>query len=208
MYMPAQFEEMRVDVLHALVGAHPLGALVAAGAGGLDADHIPFEIAPPSEGAPLGTLRAHVARANPVWRRDGAEVLVLFQGPSAYVSPSLYEEKHAGGKVVPTWNYAVVHAHGRLRTVDDPAWLLPLLDRLTASHEAGRAQPWSIADAPRDYIDALLKAVVGIEIVIDRLQGKWKASQNRSHADRERIAAGLGDSEESRAMGRLMAPMR
>lgn len=208
MYMPAQFEEKRLDVLHALVGAHPLGALVACGAAGLDADHIPFEIAPPSADAPLGTLRAHVARANPVWRRDGAEVLVLFQGPSAYVSPSLYEEKRMSGKVVPTWNYAVVHAHGRLRTMDDPAWLLALLERLTASHEAGRAQPWTIADAPCDYVDALLKAVVGIEIVIDRLQGKWKASQNRPQADRERIAAGLGDSAESRAMARLMAGMR
>jgi transcriptional regulator len=191
-YVPKPFEESRLEVMHALVAAYPLGALVVQGAGGLDADHVPFEICPPAAHAPFGSLRAHVARANPLAGKDGAQALVLFQGPSAYVSPSFYEEKAISGKVVPTWNYAVVHAHGRLRVVDDPAWLLGLLERLTARHEASRPQPWAVADAPREYVDRLLEAVVGIEIVIERLEGKWKASQNRPRGDRERIVAGLG----------------
>jgi transcriptional regulator len=205
MYSPRQYEETRLDVMHKLVDAHPLGALVVNGAGGLDADHIPFEIAAPSADAPFGTLRAHVARANPLWTQDGAQVLVLFQGPQAYVSPAFYDEKAISGKVVPTWNYAVVHAHGRLRAVEDPEWLLALLGRLTGRHEAQRAQPWAIGDAPRDYIDAMLEAIVGIEIVIGRIEGKWKASQNRSRGERARIAAGVGGLENGRAMAELMA---
>jgi transcriptional regulator len=189
-YKPTQFEETRLDVLHGLVEQHPFGALVLQGANGLDADHIPFEIAAPTPGAPLGVLRAHVARANPVWRQDGSDALVLFQGPSAYVSPAFYEQKAISGKVVPTWNYAVVHAHGRLRAVEDPQWLLGLLARLTDRHESTQPTQWTIDDAPRDYIDGLLKAIVGIEIVIERIEGKVKASQNRPQGDRERIAAG------------------
>jgi transcriptional regulator len=191
MYMPSQFEETRLDVLHGLVEQHPFGALVTQGANGLDADHVPFEISAPTPDAPLGVLRAHVARANPLWRQDGCDALVLFQGPSAYVSPAFYEQKAISGKVVPTWNYAVVHAHGRLRAVEDPGWLLGLLEGLTDRHESKLPTPWKVDDAPRDYIDGLMKAIVGIEIVIERIEGKWKASQNRSHADRERIAAGL-----------------
>lgn len=205
MYSPRQYEETRLDTMHKLVDAHPLGALVVNGAGGLDADHIPFELAPPTADAPFGTLRAHVARANPLWERDGEQVLVLFQGPQSYVSPAFYDEKAVSGKVVPTWNYAVVHAHGRLRAVEDPAWLLALLGRLTGRHEAQRAQPWAIGDAPRDYIEAMLQAIVGIEIVIERIEGKWKASQNRSQGERERIAAGVGELENGRAMAELMA---
>jgi transcriptional regulator len=207
MYMPAQFEEKRIDVLHQLVDRHPLGALVMHGEHGLDADHIPFEIAAPTPEAPLGVLRAHVARANPVWQSDGAPALVLFQGPSAYVSPSHYEQKAINGKVVPTWNYAVVHAHGRLRTVDDPAWLLGLLERLTRRHESVQHTPWHIGDAPREYIDGLLKAIVGIEIPLDRLQGKWKASQNRPPGDCDRIAAGLAAQERGAGMAALMRAM-
>jgi len=203
-YTPSQFEETRVDVMHALIASHPLGALVAHGAGGLAADHLPFEILPPSETAPCGILRAHVARANPVWRRAGSDALVLFQGPSAYVSPALYEQKATSGKVVPTWDYAVVHAHGVLRAIEDPGWMLALLERLTSRHEAGRAAPWAVSDAPRDYIDGLLKAIVGVEIVIDRLEGKWKVSQNRSPEDQRRVAAGLLDEPAAAAMGRLI----
>jgi transcriptional regulator len=203
-YTPAQFEESRIDVLHALVGDHPLGALVMQGAQGLVADHIPFEISAPTPEAPFGVLRAHVARANPLWHNDGAPALVLFQGPSAYISPSHYEQKAISGKVVPTWNYAVVQAHGRLRTVDDPEWLLGLLGRLTERHESTQRAPWSIADAPGDYIDGLLKAIVGIEIPLERLQGKWKASQNRPVGDRERIAAALGAAENGAQMAALM----
>jgi transcriptional regulator len=189
MYAPPHFEETRLDALHALITAHPLGTLVTHGAAGLEADHIPFEIAVPTAAAPFGTLRAHVARANPLWRQAGAEVLVVFQGPSAYVSPSLYAEKPASGKVVPTYNYAVVHAHGVLRAVEDPAWILALLGRLTAHHESARAAPWSVQDAPPAFIDTLLKAIVGIEIPLGRLQGKWKLSQNRPPEDQAAVAA-------------------
>jgi transcriptional regulator len=192
MYAPSHFEETRLDVLHALVDAHPLGTLVTHGAEGLGADHIPFEIAAPSPRAPFGTLRAHVARANPLWRQAGADVLTVFQGPAAYVSPSLYAEKPVSGKVVPTYNYAVVHAHGVLRAIEDPAWILALLGRLTARHEAARAAPWAVGDAPPEFIDTLLRSIVGIEIPIGRLQGKWKLSQNRPPADRAAVAADTG----------------
>lgn len=208
MYTPAQFEETRIDVLHGLLDQHPLGALVMHGAYGLDADHIPFEIAAPTPEAPLGVLRAHVARANPLWRRDGDAALVLFQGPSAYISPSHYEQKAIDGKVVPTWNYAVVHAHGRLRTVDDRDWLLGLLERLTTRHESARSAPWSIADAPRNYIDGLLKAIVGIEIPLERLYGKWKASQNRPAGDRARIATAMAEQDNGGPMAALMRVMQ
>jgi transcriptional regulator len=204
MYVPRHFEETRVDVMHALIKAHPFGALVRHGAGGLDADHVPFEIAAPTPGAPLGTLRAHVARANPLWRESGTAAMVLFQGPSAYITPEYYEQKALTGKVVPTWNYALVHAHGKLRAVDDPQWLLGLVQRLTDRHEAGRASPWSVSDAPPDYIDGLLKAIVGIEIVIERLEGKWKLGQNRSDTDQARMADGLAAEAGGAALARLM----
>lgn len=189
MYAPSHFEETRLEALHALIEAHPLGTLVTHDDAGLNADHIPFEIGAPTAEAPYGTLRAHVARANPLWRQAGAEVLAVFQGPSAYVSPSLYAEKPVSGKVVPTYNYAVVHAHGVLRAIEDPAWILALLERLTAHHEAARGAPWAVRDAPPAYIDAMLKAIVGIEIALTRLQGKWKLSQNRPPADQAAVAA-------------------
>jgi transcriptional regulator len=192
MYAPSHFEETRLDALHALIEAHPLGTLVTHSAAGLGADHIPFEIAAPGAAAPFGTLRAHVARANPLWRQAGAEVLAVFQGPTAYVSPSLYAEKPVSGKVVPTYNYAVVHAHGVLRAIEDPAWILALLERLTARHESVRAAPWSVRDAPAEFIDTLLKSIVGIEIPIGRLQGKWKLSQNRPPSDQAAVAADTG----------------
>jgi transcriptional regulator len=199
MYMPRRFEETRLEVLHALIAAHPLGALVRHGHGGLDADHIPFEIAAPTEDAPFGILRAHVARNNPLWREAGAQVMALFQSPTAYVPPEFYEEKTLSGKVVPTWNYAVVHAHGTLAVVDDPQWLLSLVGRLTERHEAGRPQPWKVADAPRQYIDAMLTAIVGIE-------RKWKISQDDGTANASRVAAGLA--AEGQALGELMQAWR
>jgi transcriptional regulator len=202
MYTPRHFEETRLEIMHALIAAHPLGALVRHHAGQLDADHLPFEISGPADDAPHGILRAHVARANPLWREDGAQVMVLFQSPSAYISPAFYEQKAVDGKVVPTWNYAVVHAHGTLRTVDEPEWLLSLVERLTDRHESGRPQPWQVADAPRDYIDKMLKAIVGIEIRIERIEGKWKTSQNRGVAEQSRISAGLA--ADGQALGGLM----
>lgn len=175
MYIPAKYQETRNDVLHGLIANHPLGMLVTHGADGLSADHIPFEVSAPTDAAPLGMLRAHVARANPLWRRGGAQVLTVFQGESRYVSPSEFEEKAISGRVVPTWDYAVVHVHGALSTVDDPAWLAALLARLTTRHEAGHSAPWAVADAPPDYIASLTTAIVGIEIRIERIEGKWKA---------------------------------
>jgi transcriptional regulator len=186
MYIPARHAEERLEVLHALIEGHPLGALVRLSGDGLDADHIPFELVPASDAAPHGILRAHVARANPLWRQADVPVLAIFQGPSAYVSPARYDLPAIGGRMVPTWDYAVVHAHGRMRTVDDPAWLLGHMRRMTQREEdrqgdrQKRGHGWTVDDAPRDYIDKLVTATVGIEIVIDRIEGKWKASRNAS----------------------------
>ncbi len=191
MYSPSHFNETRPELLQGLIAQHPLGTVIVNGAAGLVADHIPFELGPATPEAPFGVLRAHVARVNPLWRHEG-EALVVFQGPSAYVSPSLYEEKPVSGKVVPTWNYAVVHAHGPLRAVEDTAWLLALLERLTVTHEASRAAPWSVHDAPREWVEKIMQAIVGIEIPVHRMQGKWKMSQNRSQQDQHRVAADTG----------------
>ena len=191
MYLPAHFDEPRPEILHALVAAHPFGTLVTAGEGGLDAEHLPFEI-DPSEG-PLGTLRAHVARANPAWTavREHAEVLVIFQAGDAYVSPNWYPSKHETHRQVPTWNYRVVHAHGPLVVREDERFLRGLLARLTRTHEASQPRPWKMGDAPADHVDALLKAVVGIEIPITRLVGKLKLGQNRETRDRIGAAEAL-----------------
>lgn len=192
MYQPASFREERIDVMHALMRAHPLAALVGNVGGKLEANHLPLLItALPSS---HGTLCGHVARANPLWRQKLAgEVLAIFQGPQAYVTPSWYPEKQATGRVVPTWNYAVVHAYGPLIIHDDRDWLLDLVSRLTRQHEAGLPQPWRVDDAPADYTERMLGAIVGIEIPISRIEGKWKVSQNRSAADRAGVAAGLAE---------------
>ena len=209
MYTPASFREERLDVLHGLIQAHPLGALVRHGADGLCADHVPFEIAAPTPEAPYGILRAHVARANPLWRVGGDDdCMVIFQGPHAYITPAWYAEKQGSGKVVPTFNYAVVHAHGPLRAIDDAAWLMDLLERLTARHEADQAAPWRVSDAPADYIDKMLKAIVGIEIPLTRITGKWKLGQNRSMQDQASMAHGLAldtQAGAARALGALIA---
>ena len=188
MYMPAHYEETRPEVLHALVRSHPLATWVVQGADGLSVDHVPF-LLDPSRGA-HGTLIGHVARANPVWQRLGASVAV-FQGAQAYISPSWYPSKQAHGKAVPTWNYAVVHAHGTPRAIESRDELLAIVTRLTHTHEAGSAVPWAVSDAPADYIDRLLKAIVGIELPIERLVGKWKVNQHASLPDRLGTVAGL-----------------
>lgn len=206
MYIPAQFAENRADVMHRLMHEHSLGTWVTLGEDGLQANHIPFEIV--SDGSPFGRLQAHVARSNPVWREETQiESLIVFQGAQAYISPSLYETKKEHGKVVPTYNYMVVHAYGRLRAVDDPQWVHALLARLSARHEAGRAAPWSIDDAPAGFIDSLLSQIVGIEIEITRLQGKWKVSQNQPARNRASVEAGLREQggEQSVAMAEAVA---
>ena len=192
MYLPAHFEETRTEVLHTLIRNQPLGMLTTLStAGELQADPIPFLIEP----GPLahGTLRGHVARANPLWRETRADVdaLVVFQGAQSYISPGWYPSKAQHGKVVPTWNYIVVQARGRLRAIDDAAWLRALVTRLTTRFEASQARPWGVGDAPADYIETMLRAIVGIEIEVTALVGKWKVSQNRSAADRAGVAAGL-----------------
>jgi transcriptional regulator len=199
-YLPAHFEERRIEVLHALIREEPLGTLVTAGPEGITANHVPFEIDP--EPAPFGTLRAHVARANPVWRDHppGAEALVIFQGASTYVSPSWYPSKRETGKVVPTYNYVVVHARGRLRAIDDPAWLRRLVGRLTDRHEAGSEHPWKVTDAPGDYVESQLRAIVGIEIVPGSLVGKWKLSQNRPPLDRDGVVRALERAGDARSL--------
>ena len=189
MYLPAHFREEHVPVLHDLMRARPLAALVTVGENGLSANHIPLLVN--SEPAPFGTLVGHVARGNQLWRDADVPVLAIFTGPENYISPSWYAAKQEHGRVVPTWNYIAVHAHGVLRVHDDREWLRGLVTRLTETHEAQFARPWSVTDAPAEYIDGLLKGIVGIEIPIERLEGKWKMGQNRSAADRETAAAGL-----------------
>ncbi|KAB1074363.1 FMN-binding negative transcriptional regulator [Methylobacterium planeticum] len=191
MYQPPHFREDDRAPQHALIRTHPLGLLISAGAGGLMANPLPFLLDADGDGP--GTLRAHLARANAQWRDlDGlAECLVVFQGPQAYVTPSWYATKRETGKVVPTWNYATVQAWGRPRLVEDPAWLRRQIDDLTRAQEAGRAAPWSVADAPPAFTAAQLRGIVGIEIALTRLAGKWKVSQNRPEADRAGVVAGL-----------------
>jgi transcriptional regulator len=190
MYIPRQFEETRTEVMHAFIRQQPLGALVLATPQGLNVDHLPFLV--DAGVPPLGVLRAHVARANPVWQMaPTGEAVAIFQGPDGYITPSWYASKRATGKVVPTWNYVVVHAHGPVRFVDDPAWLRAHLEELVATHEAGRAPPWQIGDAPADYVDKLIGHIVGVELPITRLEGKWKVGQNRAAEDRQGMVDGL-----------------
>ncbi|MGA7776566.1 MAG: FMN-binding negative transcriptional regulator [Paraburkholderia sp.] len=210
MYVPAHFEENRPEVLHQLISDQPFGTLVTHGPQGLDANHLPFEIEP-AEGT-HGTLRAHVARANPVWQEVAAqpEALVIFQGPAAYISPNWYPSKHEAHRQVPTFNYIVVHAHGRIVVRDDEAFVRGLVARLTRKMEANEPRPWKMGDAPADYLTQMLGAIVGIEIEVTRLVGKWKLGQNKEAADRRGAADALlangGDMQEAVAEAMLSAP--
>jgi transcriptional regulator len=206
MYVPKHYEETDLAVLHALIDAHPLGAWVTVSREGMTANHIPFLL--DSGRGEFGMLVGHVARANPVWRslEENGESMVIFQGQSAYISPSWYPSKWEHGKVVPTWNYAVVHAHGAARAIHEHEWLMKLVERLTIKHESGREVPWRVADAPADYIARRLDAIVGIEIPIRHIEGKWKASQKELVKDKLGIVAGLRAEarSESTAMARLV----
>ncbi|WP_323118953.1 FMN-binding negative transcriptional regulator [Burkholderia alba] len=195
MYLPAHFDESRTEVLQQLIADHPLGALVTVGPDGLDANHLPFEFEPGAGGR--GTLRAHVARANPVWREaaERPDTLVIFQGPSAYLSPSWYPGKLDTHRFVPTYQYMVVHAHGRITVRDDERFVRGLVARLTRKMEAGEPVPWKMSDAPADFIDQMLAAIVGLEIDVTRLTGKWKLGQNRDARDR------IGAAERMRERG-------
>jgi len=191
MYQPPHFREDRIEVQHQLIRAHPLGLLITAGPGGLLANLFPFLL--DADGSDKGTLRLHIARANPQWRELEAveECLVVFQGPQDYVTPSWYATKRETGKVVPTWNYATVHAWGRPRVMNDDAWLRRQIEDLTASRENLRAAPWHVDDAPADFVAMQMRAIVGVQIPIGRIEGKWKMSQNRPEADRTGVIAGF-----------------
>ncbi|HYA65244.1 MAG TPA: FMN-binding negative transcriptional regulator [Burkholderiaceae bacterium] len=196
MYIPSHFEERRPEVLHALMRTHPLATIVTLTADGIVANHIPLQLI--AGGATGDVLRGHVARANPLWSDSikGIEALAVFQGPDAYVSPSWYPSKKEHGKVVPTWNYCAVHAYGVLTIHRDAAWIRAQVQALTAWQEAAAPQPWSVADAPPEYIDAMLQQIVGIEIAITRLYGKWKLSQNQPARNRAGVLEGLAQREE------------
>jgi transcriptional regulator len=206
MYLPAHFEEARTEVVHKLIRDQPLATVVTLSSTGLTANHIPLEV--DSEPPPFGTLRGHVARANPMWRDFSSEMgaLAIFQGPQMYITPSWYRTTKETGKVVPTWNYVVAHASGALRIIDDREWLRNFVTQLTDRFEAGLPRPWKVADAPADFIDKQLAGIVGIEIPIVKLTGKWKVSQNRTHADREGVVEGLGETAgaEAREMADLV----
>jgi transcriptional regulator len=199
MYLPAHFNESRNDVLHALIAENPFGSLISHGKSGLDANHIPFELAA-NEGD-LGVLHAHVARSNPLWQDvvDGDEVLVIFRAGDAYISPTWYPTKHETHRQVPTWNYIVVHAHGRITIRDDEKYVRSVVARLTRTHEATEPQPWKMGDAPRDYIDTMLKSIVGLQIDITRLTGKSKLGQNKEARD----IRGAGEALKARGNDRI-----
>ena len=207
MYQPQHFREDDSGVQHALIRAHPLGLLVTVGPSGLEANHIPFVLDPSA-----GVLQGHLARPNPQWQDfdPAREALVVFQGPEAYITPSWYAVKGETGKVVPTWNYAVVQVHGRLRVVEDRDWLRAQIEALTRSQEDQREHGWQVSDAPAAYVEAQIKGIVGIEIAITRIEGKWKVSQNRPERDRAGVIAGLreGGDEARQAMAELVAAPR
>jgi transcriptional regulator len=205
MYVPPHFEETRPEALQGLIAAYPLGALVVRGPHGLDANHLPFELDP--KVGDRGLLRAHVARANPVWKevRDGDEALVIFRATDAYISPNWYPSKHERHQQVPTWNYQVVHVHGTVRIRDDERFVRGVVARLTRVNEArtGDAKPWKMTDSTPEYIDKMLTAIVGIEVEIAMIVGKWKLSQNKEERDRVSAAEQLrahGDPASSAAM--------
>ena len=184
MYIPAQFAQTDPQALHRIMREHPLGTLVRTEQGALDADHIPFELDPAA--GPMGVLKAHVARANPLWQRcpTGTPVMVIFRGAQAYISPNWYPSKHETHRQVPTWNYEVVHVHGRLSVMDEERFVRGVVARLTRTHESSEPKPWKMGDSTPEYIDGMLKAIVGIEVAITRMEGKAKLSQNREPRDR------------------------
>ena len=204
MYLPAAFALTDPQELHRILREHPLGTLVTHGPQGLDAGHIPFEFDPDT--GPLGTLRAHVARANPVWQQvaAGSPVLVVFRGEQAYVSPNWYPSKHEAHRQVPTWNYEVVHAHGTFTAHDDERYLRGVVARLTRHHEVTEPKPWKMSDAPADYLAQMMGQIVGIEIAVTSLVGKSKMSQNKEARDRQ----GVAEAYEARGRAGLAGQVR
>lgn len=206
MYIPKFNEETRLPILDQLMRSHPLAALVTMGSSGLFATHLPMVLHRESDSRAV--LRGHLSRANQQWREFDPAIpaLAIFSGPEHYITPAWYPEKAVTGKVVPTWNYAVVHAYGQLKVIEDPSWLLTHLNSLTETHEASSATPWKVSDAPADYVSSIAKGIVGIELAIDRLEGKWKVSQNQNEQTRASVADGLAalDTESSLAVRLLV----
>jgi transcriptional regulator len=204
MYTPPHFALTQPDQLHRIIQAHPLGVLVTSGPAGLDADHIPFDFDPAI--GPLGKLSAHVARANSLWQRcpTGTEVMVIFRGAESYVSPNWYPSKHEAHRQVPTWNYEVVHAHGRITVLDDERFVRGLVARLTKHHEAAEPKPWKMGDSAPAFINEMLAKIVGIEIELTSITGKSKLSQNKEA--RDRLSA--GDKLDARGQAELAQAMR
>ncbi|MFA5921328.1 MAG: FMN-binding negative transcriptional regulator [Methylococcaceae bacterium] len=203
MYIPPHFEQPDIEVMHELIRNRPLATLVTLGSDGINANHIPLHLSPAPE--PYGVLHGHVARANPmnpIWRdlESDVETLAIFHGPDAYISLSWYATKQETGKVVPTWNYAVVHAYGSLRIIDDASWVRSQMEDLTTHHEAAFPVPWALSDAPEDFTEKLIEAVIGIEMVITRLSGKWKVSQNQPPQNQNSVIQGLNASGQAEAM--------
>ncbi len=193
MYVPEAFVETDLKTLHALMREHPFATLVTLNDGDLNASHVPLVLSP--EDGEFGTLRGHLARPNPQWSTLDASVdaLCIFHGPEAYITPSWYPSKQEHGKVVPTWNFVTVHATGPLRVHKDPDWLLANVTAVTDQHESGRAEPWQVSDAPDRFVQTMLRGIVGIELSIAKLEGKWKLSQNRPEVDRQGVVGGLAD---------------
>jgi len=197
MYLPPAFREDRLEIQHQLIRNHPLGLLVTVGGDGPMASPIPFVL--DSAAGQFGTLRGHLARGNSQWKDSlpSVKALVIFQGPQAYVTPSWYETKKETGKVVPTWNYATVQARGPLTVIEDAGWLAKQIAAMTDEMEGKRAKPWAVSDAPDDYIQSQIKGIVGLEIAITEIEGKWKVSQNRPVSDRHGVAQGLAEGDHS-----------
>ena len=207
MYRPPAFREDRLEVLRAAIRAHPLATLVTHGSNGLQANLLPFVLAT-DEGGDI--LRGHLAKANGQIEdlRSGAEALAIFQGPQAYITPSWYVTKRETGKVVPTWNYVVVQVRGKTNVIDDPAWLLAQVEELTAQQEHPRDEPWAVTDAPPSFISSQLKGITGIEIPVERIEGKWKASQNQPDSNRVGVIDGLREQDPASLMAKLVSGAR
>jgi len=205
-YIPRHNEEKRVSVMHSLIVSRPLGTLVTLGASGLFAAHIPMILE--DDGSLFGILKGHISRANTQWQDfvPTVEALAIFAGHQHYITPTWYPGTQEHGKEVPTWNYVVVHAYGPLKVIQDEQWLLTNVEKLTSVHEAGSPVPWRVSDAPEDFIRSQLKGIIGLELPIQKLEGKWKVSQNRTERDRNGVIDGLAklNTPESLAMKALV----
>jgi transcriptional regulator len=197
MHIPSKFKEINLDKLYKFIQGYPLGTLVTSATSNINADHIPFYLKVGKN--QQVTLQSHVAKVNPLWKEcdDGQEILLMFHGPNAFVSPNFYPSKKKTGKVVPTWNYSVVHVKGRIYFKHDSSWILQQLNDISDFHELNQKTPWSVSDAPENFTEKLVKAIVGIEVIIEDIVGNFKLSQNKKEADYSGVVNGLINSKSS-----------